>query len=50
MMYLHIGKLSGQAAVTSRFKGLGYALTKEQMADVFVRFKASFMPRLQIPL
>ena len=35
------GKLSGQAAVTSRLKGLGYSLTKEQMADIFVRFKVS---------
>ncbi|KAL0021115.1 hypothetical protein WJX79_010332 [Trebouxia sp. C0005] len=34
-----LGKLSGQAAVTSRLKGLGYTLTKEQMADIFVRFK-----------
>ena len=33
------GKLSGQAAVTSRLKGLGYSLTKEQMADIFIRFK-----------
>ena len=33
------GKLSGQAAVTSRLKGLGYTLTKEQMADIFIRFK-----------
>ena len=38
---LHAGKLSGQAAVTSRLKGLGYTLTKEQIADVFVRFKVS---------
>ena len=36
-----VGKLSGQAAVLSRLKGLGYSLTKEQMADVFVRFKVS---------
>lgn len=34
-----LGKLSGQAAVLSRLKALGYNLTKEQMADVFVRFK-----------
>ncbi|DBA86569.1 hypothetical protein WJX77_010262 [Trebouxia sp. C0004] len=34
-----LGKLSGQAAVTSRLKGLGYTLTKQQMADIFVRFK-----------
>ena len=33
------GKLSGQAAVTSRLQGLGYSLTKEQMADIFIRFK-----------
>ena len=33
------GKLSGQAAVTSRLKGLGYSLTKEQMVDIFIRFK-----------
>ena len=38
---LYAGKLSGQAAVTSRLKGLGYTLTKEQMADIFVRFKVS---------
>lgn len=35
------GKLSGQAAVTNRLKGLGYSLTKEQMADIFIRFKVT---------
>ena len=37
------GKLSGQAAVTSRLKGLGYSLTKEQMADIFIRFKVCLL-------
>lgn len=41
MVAIAAGKLSGQAAVTSRLKGLGYTLTKEQMSDVFIRFKAS---------
>ena len=38
------GKLSGQAAVTSRLKALGYTLTKEQIADIFVRFKVCLLP------
>lgn len=40
------GKLSGQAAVTNRLKGLGYSLTKEQMADIFIRFKVTVCARV----